>query len=123
MTDTRRVRSIVEEGDAALTDDFYRCPTTGEWVYRWTDERCVLRLTDEHETRAQLLDDLQRLGIPTLSACWPVMSCDCAAECKRERQGLVSYREILTEEAAAARREKMVSDHLGRYSPFRTVND
>ena len=26
-----------------LTEDFYRCPNTGHWVYKWRDERLALR--------------------------------------------------------------------------------
>ena len=35
-----------------LTEDFYVCHNTGEWVYKWSDERMVLVTTDEaHELR------------------------------------------------------------------------
>lgn len=41
-------RCIYVEGeDVVLRRDFYRCPNTGEWVYRWADERLVLAVPDE----------------------------------------------------------------------------
>ena len=40
---SREYRSIAEMGeDAVLGEDFYRCSNTGEWVYKWADERMVL---------------------------------------------------------------------------------
>ena len=48
----KRTRSIIEEGQrAVLSDDFYRCPNTGEWVYQWADERLTLNVPQD------LLDD------------------------------------------------------------------
>lgn len=49
----RDAPAISENGtEAVLGKDFYRCPNTGEWVYRWADERLVLRaladLADVH---------------------------------------------------------------------------
>lgn len=44
-TTWREVPSLVEHGEEAVLErDFYRCPNTGEWVYKWADERLVLRL-------------------------------------------------------------------------------
>ncbi|MGH2362655.1 MAG: hypothetical protein ACRDGM_19180 [bacterium] len=32
----------LEDWERPLTDDFYVCPNTGQWVYRWRDERMIL---------------------------------------------------------------------------------
>lgn len=37
---------VVPEGERPMEADFYRCPNTGEWVYRWSDERLVVVPTD-----------------------------------------------------------------------------
>lgn len=43
----REALSIAEHGiEAVLSDDFYVCPNTGDWVYKWADERLVLRPSD-----------------------------------------------------------------------------
>lgn len=43
----REAPPISEFGiEAVLGDDFYRCPNTGEWVYKWADERLVLRFPE-----------------------------------------------------------------------------
>jgi len=39
----REAPAITEHGtEAVLSKDFYRCPNTDQWVYRWSDERLVL---------------------------------------------------------------------------------
>lgn len=52
------------DDDAALMDaqaiarDFYRCPTTGDTVYRWADDRHVLIPADELRSLRERATDL-----------------------------------------------------------------
>lgn len=58
VTEIRRLRALIAEFDDAfgelnpdtmrpLAEDFYVCPNTGEWVYKWSDERMVLITSEE----------------------------------------------------------------------------
>ena len=52
----REVLSIHEHGEeAAFGRDFYRCSNTGEWVYKWIDERQALA---RHQDRPRMSTDV-----------------------------------------------------------------
>jgi hypothetical protein len=55
----RAVLSVERDGEeATLGRDFYVCPNTGEWVYRWADERYVLIATDVLRAQQRITENL-----------------------------------------------------------------
>jgi hypothetical protein len=42
MSETDRTGDETSDAMRPLTEDFYLCPSTGDLVYRWSDERMVL---------------------------------------------------------------------------------